>query len=44
MREPMVKMYGYTEFERMWHSWVDIFSKMNMQNDGLIDLYQKVST
>jgi len=41
MREPMVKMYGYTEFERMWHSWVDIFSKMNMQNDGLIDLYQK---
>ena len=42
MREPMVKMYGLTEFERMWHDWVDIFSEMDTQKDGSIDLYKNV--
>ena len=44
MKQPMVDIYGIDYFESMWHQWVDVFSTMEKDEKGIINLYREVSS
>jgi len=41
MKQPMVDIYGIDYFESMWHQWVDVFSTMEKDEKGIINLYRE---